>query len=514
MLLRRRSMSQPVADPDLPPTPPPTSSPPIKRPNLTLAIPSASEKPGGGPVSPTAPSPAETGTLVRRRSTVGGRLPSEHPLPSPPPVPSPTLHLPSSFSSSSSSLGDDSPASAGASFWLPASLHPELAPAEFKAFIREQTRPEALARRTSLSAGGGTGTTSGGSLGVGPSPQTHGRVNRRASLLRGEYKPRANDGVGDEEVPPPVPRIGEEHLGGGAGGGDGGGGAVPVTAIKRTTSDGAAARQRRSRHTLNFEELTIRDLQRLEELAAKAESEGQTAGEEEEGERLGRVLRRSLSLNPHRVAAAGASRLSLSSLCAARLVHSRSACAQPQRPGRLSVGARSRRPSRRRSRARAPVLTVTSPSTTTTRPSSRSRPVRSCVVTRGRGSARRALAAPRRAGSGSRRRRRVAAALGRGADEGGRRRGTRRVSRPARAPRLGLAQERARHPRVKAARASARRRPPRTSSTSRLRRSPRLSSRHRRSSRPSRSSRRRSRRLSSTSRPRPRSRLPCPSRPR
>lgn len=40
---------------------------------------------------------------------------------------------------------------------------------------------------------------------------------------------------------------------------------------------------------------------------AKAEAEGTTTGEEEEGERLGRVLRRSLSLNPHRVAAAAAS---------------------------------------------------------------------------------------------------------------------------------------------------------------------------------------------------------------
>ncbi|KPV74142.1 uncharacterized protein RHOBADRAFT_54003 [Rhodotorula graminis WP1] len=295
MLLRRRSMSQPVADPDLPPTAPPTSAPPIKRPNLTLAIPTINEHPGGGPVSPTAPSPAETGTLVRRRSTVGGRLPSEHPLPSPPPVPSPALQFPhSSFSSpSSSSAESDELSSSPASFWLPASLHPELAPAEFKAFIREQTRPEALARRTSLSAGGGgpgSGAAGANHGGVGPGGAPTGRPTRRASLLRGEYKPRANDGVGDErrEQPPPVPRIDEEHL------------------VKRTTSDGAAAKQRRSRNTLNFEELTIKDLQRLEELAAKAEAEGNTEGEEEEGERLGRVLRRSLSLNPHRVAAAAA----------------------------------------------------------------------------------------------------------------------------------------------------------------------------------------------------------------
>jgi hypothetical protein len=100
-------------------------------------------------------------------------------------------------------------------------LHPELAPQEFKAFIREQTRPEALARRSSLSAGGN-------------------RVSRRASLLRGEYKPRTDDGVGESEN----------------------------AGIKRTASDGGR-RERRS--VLNFEELTIKDLQRLEELAGAFE---------------------------------------------------------------------------------------------------------------------------------------------------------------------------------------------------------------------------------------------------
>ncbi|GAA6054724.1 hypothetical protein JCM3770_000049 [Rhodotorula araucariae] len=273
--LRRRSMSQPVAvDPDLPPTAPPTSAPSIQRPSLSLAIPTLTEGPGGGPVSPTAPAPAETGTLVRRRSSVGGRLPSEHPLPVVPPLPSPTLQLPHSpYSVDPSAAAPATPSQN--LYWLPASLHPELAPAEFKAFIREQTRPEALARRTSLSAGGVAG--------VGPA--AGGRMNRRASLLRGEYKPRANDGVGDaprEQVP-------------------------PVPALQRTASDGGARGQRRSRNTLNFEELTIKDLQRLEELAAKAEADGTTDGEVEEGERLGRVLRRSLSLNPHRVAAAAAS---------------------------------------------------------------------------------------------------------------------------------------------------------------------------------------------------------------
>jgi len=93
-------------------------------------------------------------------------------------------------------------------------------------------------------------------------------------MLRGEYKPRVNDGVESEGV------------------------GVGMGGLKRTGS-------RRDQVTggLAFEELTILDLQRLEELAKKAEREG---GEgEEEGERLGRVLRRSLSLNPHRMAEAG-----------------------------------------------------------------------------------------------------------------------------------------------------------------------------------------------------------------
>ncbi|GAA5985856.1 hypothetical protein JCM11641_005322 [Rhodosporidiobolus odoratus] len=262
--LRRRSTTRPGGvDPDLPPTAPPTSAPSpsaTKRPQLALTVTPPTESPMGGPISPTAPTPAETGTLVRRKSSVSGRLPSEHPLPIPPVPSPPAIHSPSSFATADA----DIPHSAAGQdlFWLPASLHPELAPQEFKAFIREQTRPEALARRSSLSVG------AAGGRGVG----------RRASLLRGEYKPRKDDGVGETPEKPAAP------------------------SIKRTTSE----RQSNRRSTLNFEELTIRDLQRLEELAAKAEAEGGAGDAEGEGERLGRVLRRSLSLNPHRVAAAAA----------------------------------------------------------------------------------------------------------------------------------------------------------------------------------------------------------------
>ncbi|GAA5825816.1 hypothetical protein JCM5353_002443 [Sporobolomyces roseus] len=304
--LRRRSMSQPLTvDPDLPPSAPASSSPnpsSSSRPKLSLTINTAHlSHPSGGPVSPTAPSPAETGTLIRRKSSVGGRLPSEfeHPLPPLPPISttlSPTLSTfppQSAFSpTSSSDSSHSSPSTAPTEnqlpqqqqvqsespepqtqtqtqtqdlFWLPASLHPELAPREFKAFLRDATRPEALARRTSLNRASS----------LGPNGGSTSRIGRRASMLRGEYKPRVNDGVESEGV------------GSGMGG------------LKRTGS-------RRDQVTggLAFEELTILDLQRLEELAKKAEREG---GEgEEEGERLGRVLRRSLSLNPHRMAEAAA----------------------------------------------------------------------------------------------------------------------------------------------------------------------------------------------------------------
>lgn len=240
--LRRRSLSQPASvDPDLPLSASTDYS--HSRPQLSISTSPSStstitlsplDPNARPPLSPTAP--AETGTLIRRLSTANQRLPSDHPLPLPPT--SPHLISTSSSSSSSSSLSPSSSsdlsnsafitttpirndgASAAHSsqdlFWLPASLHPELAPQEFKAFIREQTRPDNLARR--ISSG-----SNGSSFGLG-------RIDRKKSMLRGEYKPRTDDGVGEG-------------------------------------SDG----ERRTTSRLNFEELTISDLQRLEELAGKCE---------------------------------------------------------------------------------------------------------------------------------------------------------------------------------------------------------------------------------------------------
>ncbi|SCZ87915.1 BZ3500_MvSof-1268-A1-R1_Chr2-3g05383 [Microbotryum saponariae] len=331
LLLRRRSLSQPTTvDPDLPPPTSPTGanhpymhSPPgsptsptfssTSKPSLSIQITKANQLgPSGNPVSPTAPTAAETGTLVRRRSSAAGTrpmlpLPSDHPLP--PPISSASssgtpsmlaplaVGIPSSSAPASSSPPPsptalyDGRSAAHASqelFWLPASLHPELAPQEFKAFIREQTRPDNLARRTSLSAAAGRGIRSTGartsSLGA-TLGDSVGRLDRRKSMLRGEYKPRTDDGVGEasSEGPTSEPKR-----------------------LSRGKSEGAfgsgSQGSRRTSGRINFDELTISDLQRLEELAARAEAEAATEGEGE-GERLGRVLRRSLSLNPSNLVA-------------------------------------------------------------------------------------------------------------------------------------------------------------------------------------------------------------------
>lgn len=236
--LRRRSLSQPASvDPDLPPPSPtspthshhpPHASTSSGRPQLSLQISPPSASPTGGPVSPTAPAAAETGTLVRRRSSAKTRLPSDHPLPSPP-LPSPTSSTfppPSPDGSTAAHTSQDL-------FWLPASLHPELAPQEFKAFIREQTRPDALARRTSM---GGRGGYAGAGGGI---------VDRKKSMLRGEYKPRTDDGVGEG-----LPQRERRPEG-----------------LSRTASEGS----KRTTTRVDFEELTIRDLQRLEELAGECD---------------------------------------------------------------------------------------------------------------------------------------------------------------------------------------------------------------------------------------------------
>ncbi|KDQ13048.1 hypothetical protein BOTBODRAFT_45465 [Botryobasidium botryosum FD-172 SS1] len=124
-------------------------------------------------------------------------------------------------------------------FWVPASLHPELAPQEFRTFLKEHARsPEALA-----------------SAGLSSSGYKSSRVGRRESLLSRQYKPSANDGVENEDQK-----------------------VVPLR------------RNRTSIYTHGGPPLTISDLQKLEELAEEA-------ARSDDPSKLRSVLRRSLSLN-------------------------------------------------------------------------------------------------------------------------------------------------------------------------------------------------------------------------
>ena len=124
-------------------------------------------------------------------------------------------------------------------FWVPASLHPELAPKEFKAFLTEHTRqgPDGSppSRSNSVSSLSGLG--------------------RKRSMLSRQYKPSPNDGVGESDE--------EEHV-------------VPL-------------RRNRTSYA-NMPQLTINDLQKLEELAEEA-------SKSDDPSKLRSVLRRSLSMN-------------------------------------------------------------------------------------------------------------------------------------------------------------------------------------------------------------------------
>lgn len=126
-------------------------------------------------------------------------------------------------------------------FWVPASLHPEIAPAEFRAFLKEHARSPGD-ESDSLAV------SSSASLSSSPS------LSRKRSMLSRQYRPKENDGVEEENI-------------------------VPL---------------KRNRSLLYRNnpgpQLTISDLQRLEELAEEA-------SESDDPSILRNVLRRSLSLN-------------------------------------------------------------------------------------------------------------------------------------------------------------------------------------------------------------------------
>lgn len=121
-------------------------------------------------------------------------------------------------------------------FWVPAHLHPEIAPGEFRAFLREHT---------AASPDGSTPlvrSLSSSSLG------------RKKSLLSKQYTPAVNDHIEDERLP---------------------------VSVKRNRS---------SIYSTAGPQLTISDLQKLEQLAEEAAAS-------DDPSKLRKVLRRSLSLN-------------------------------------------------------------------------------------------------------------------------------------------------------------------------------------------------------------------------
>ena len=258
--LRRRSISQPSdgIDPDLPPSPTRSisgssgigqgerRSPPTSPPFGALSLSS----------SPPSPPPGSTFGGLPAGGAFGGHPPQQRQYDAT--IAGGALAGPSRLGHGASQIGDpeddpDTPLAGygGAAidgsaisdlFWLPARLHPEIAPQEFKNFIRDQTRPENLMRR------------SGSMLG------------RRKSTLSRQYIPSESDGITGE-------------------------GGSASSSISR-----APSRSGSFRRSTGLERLTLNDLQRLETLARQAAEEGQQ-GDESEAQ-LKRLVRRSMSLNP------------------------------------------------------------------------------------------------------------------------------------------------------------------------------------------------------------------------
>lgn len=145
--------------------------------------------------------------------------------------------------SSSSSHGDSSEGGSGGGddpfslFWVPARLHPEIAPAEFRQFLKEHARAPTEGAQLERTGSLGSSTSLG----------------RKKSMLSRQYHPSEKDGVEDETV-------------------------VPIR------------RNRTSVFANQGPQLTINDLQKLEELAEEA-------SQSRDPSKLRSVLRRSMSLN-------------------------------------------------------------------------------------------------------------------------------------------------------------------------------------------------------------------------
>jgi len=184
---------------------------------------------------------------IRRRSTAQGgpgSLPLDPDLPSAPPAGPPSPLSPQAWidDGAPQKVVDEEMVLADPShlFWVPAHLHPELAPAEFRAFVHQHTQDPAAA------AAGEVGITRSNSL------RSQASLSRRRSTLSRQYDP--ND---------------------------------PSSSIDGPT---LAPLQRKASRAYQSPQLTISDLQKLEQLAEEA-------SRSDDPSKLRSVLKRSLSLN-------------------------------------------------------------------------------------------------------------------------------------------------------------------------------------------------------------------------
>lgn len=195
-----------------------------------------------------------------------------------------------SANSALSEEGTDNPAHL---FWVPASLHPELAPSEFRAFLKTHTHVDPLAEGEAAGAMAGQGMLamngmpidpdapiandmSGmsrgsswmarkGSLGRGTS-SVSGSLNRKRSMLSRQYHPKDGDNV--EEEAPPLPTAG---------------------GLRRSGTGSSSHRPTSIYGGISGDEgVTLADLQRLEQLADEAS---------DDPAKMRSLLRRSLSIN-------------------------------------------------------------------------------------------------------------------------------------------------------------------------------------------------------------------------
>ncbi|KAG6886205.1 hypothetical protein C0993_010767 [Termitomyces sp. T159_Od127] len=201
---------------------------------------------------------------IRRRSVTPGALTIDLDLPNQSSPTSPTsyrLTSPSDESSSESASGSNTSGSSEGSpqtphgqandtfplfqsLWVPASVHPEIAPAEFRAFLKEHAR-------LSPSLEDGSGPL--GRSGSFSSASSSSGLGRKKSMLSRQYRPDEHDGVETENI-------------------------VPLR------------RNRSSFYQNQGPQLTFDDLQKLEQLAEEASVN-------DDPSRLRDVLRRSLSMN-------------------------------------------------------------------------------------------------------------------------------------------------------------------------------------------------------------------------